>query len=97
SNYEIAFVSGVTFEIKKGDNIPTVKISALQVYPNPVASGQTFTVKTDIPDAVIQVFTITGALVKQQEAIGLATPMSLSVPGIYILSVGGEKVKIEVR
>jgi hypothetical protein len=98
SNYLIEFVSGVTFEVKTRLGITSVGVSGLKVYPNPSLQGQPFYVVTETPNAIIQVFTLTGVLVTKQEAVTPVTKMSLSVPqGIYIISVGNERAKIEIR
>ncbi|GHT46688.1 hypothetical protein FACS189440_05260 [Bacteroidia bacterium] len=97
-NYLIDVARGIMFEIQKGLGIDPIHVSGLKVYPNPVKSGHEFSVATDITDATIQVFTLTGTLVKQQETTGSITKVSLTAPsGIYILSVGGKKTKIEVH
>lgn len=78
--------------------INTVDATALGVYPNPVKSGQTFSVKTDTPDALIQIYSLSGLLVKQQRATGLETKVISTFPaGIYILSAGKERIKIVVQ
>ncbi|MDR2057518.1 MAG: choice-of-anchor J domain-containing protein [Dysgonamonadaceae bacterium] len=98
NNYAINFVPGILFEIKENVGIPSITTSGVKIYPNPSLRGQTFYVATDVPDAVIQVFTLTGILITQQRAITPLTEMNLAVSqGIYIISVGGEKAKIEIR
>ncbi|GHV56253.1 hypothetical protein FACS1894182_02430 [Bacteroidia bacterium] len=79
-------------------HIQSINASTMKVYPNPVKAGQDFSIKTGTPDAVIQVFSLAGTLVKQQQSTGLITQMNLMLPpGIYILSAGEEKTRITIR
>ncbi|GHT75108.1 hypothetical protein AGMMS50262_09480 [Bacteroidia bacterium] len=96
-NYVIDFVSGVTFNIWKTGIADVVTASGLKVYPNPVKVGVPFTVVTATSDAKIQIFNLSGVLVKQLEAISTKTDISLGQPGVYIISVGAERAKIDVR
>jgi hypothetical protein len=97
NNYRIDFVPDVLFEILTNTGIGNISVPSLQIYPNPVARGEVFNVVTDITDGSVQVFTLTGTLIKQQEITGTTTQVSLAVPsGIYILNVGGKRTKIEV-
>jgi M6 family metalloprotease-like protein len=88
--------AGITYE---GVGIPTVdQARHLTVYPNPTRSGQTFSVQTDTPGALLRVHSLSGTLMQQQPATGTLTTMQLWLPpGIYILSAGEEKIKIAVQ
>ncbi|MCL1933735.1 MAG: M6 family metalloprotease domain-containing protein [Candidatus Azobacteroides sp.] len=98
TNYIIDFTGDVLFEIRDFTGIESVNVSGLKVYPNPVRSGHEFTVESKTPNAMIQLFSISGTLLKEQKATNSVTKMNLTLPaGIYILSVNGEKVRIEIR
>jgi fibronectin type 3 domain-containing protein len=78
--------------------VNTVNASVSKVYPNPVKSGRDFYVQTETPDTIIQIFSLSGTLLKQQQATGLITKMNVAFPaGIYILSTGKEKIKIVIQ
>jgi hypothetical protein len=87
--------AAVTYSVT---GFPTVDTFQLAAYPNPVPSGGTLYVKTDRPDALLRIFSLSGTLLKQQEAKGEITKIDLRLPaGIYILSAGEERIKIIVR
>jgi len=97
-NYTILFVDGVSFVIENPGGINTINVGRLKVYPNPIQSGHELTVVSETPDTLIRIFSVSGVIVKEQQATGLVTKINLTLPaGIYIVSVGAERVKIEVR
>jgi predicted outer membrane repeat protein len=79
------------------------KSSSLHVYPNPVASSQSVFVETEADDkflqnAPIRVYSLTGTLIKQVNAIGRRREINLSVPtGTYFLRVGDKEIKLIVK
>ncbi|MDR1526067.1 MAG: M6 family metalloprotease domain-containing protein [Dysgonamonadaceae bacterium] len=80
------------------NGIHAVDAAALKFYPNPVTPGQDFYVRTETPDTLIRIYSLSGTLVKQQQATGVETKMNVRLPaGMYILSAGKEKTKIIIR
>ena len=98
------YAGGYESDAKCADVIPfiataidPVSVSGLKVYPNPVKSGHELYVTSETPNTIIQIFTISGVLVKQQRTTGLLTKINMTLPaGIYILNVDGKKAKINV-
>jgi M6 family metalloprotease-like protein len=98
NNYTLHLVEGVLFTILPGVSIDPVTSPGLQIYPNPVQRGGTLFILNETPDALIRIFSPTGTLLKQQQATGVETKITLTFPsGIYILNIDGKTAKIEVR
>ena len=98
ANYYIIFTGSVLFRINAYVGFPTVNASTLKVYPNPVKSGQDVSIASDVTDSLIRIYSLTGTLVKQQSVTGSVTTVNVTLPsGVYILSLGAERVKLEVR
>jgi hypothetical protein len=76
--------------------------ASLQVYPNPALNGESITLKytaPQIPDhAVISIFNIAGKLIGTQQLTDHETKLSLpSAPGIYLIRVNDETVKVIIE
>lgn len=97
------FMDGITTSIstptlvhpyQSTENVP----ATLSVFPHPIRSGQAFFVRTDVPSALLRIYSLSGVRMHQQPATGLLTTMQPSLPpGIYILSADEEKYKIVVQ
>jgi hypothetical protein len=96
-NYAIDFVEGVPFHIQPGVGVDAIDGSAVKVYPSPVRAGVPFTVATAAAGTKIQVFALSGILIGQQTAVGKKTELTIDQPGVYIVTVGIDRVKIVVR
>jgi hypothetical protein len=100
TNYTLDFVDDVLFTILPApvDGIDPVKVSGLKVYPNPVQQGSTLHIVSEVPDALIRISSITGALLQQIQATGTTTDLPITLPaGSYLLSVNGKIAKFIVR
>ena len=69
----------------------------LSIYPNPVAAGEPFTVKTDYQGRVITIFTVEGKLVNKMISQGTETSVTVSYPGIYVIAVDNQHSKLIVK
>ncbi|GHT68378.1 hypothetical protein AGMMS50239_33330 [Bacteroidia bacterium] len=101
--FEDADNVSITIEIQKGtgiDNINSGKL--LVVYPNPSRAGMKFYVasglnETELKDAYIEVYNMSGVLIQKQKVTGKVTEMNLSLSGTYLFRLKGEETMIIIK
>ena len=88
--------SGSTMQIAEfglgksgGSSVEKISLSGVSVYPNSIKAGQAFTISlgSEISDAVVSVYTISGIKLSEQEISGNSATQTIDNQGMYIVEV----------
>jgi PKD repeat protein len=88
--------------IRKRTGVEAIDKGKLTVYPNPSRTNQLFHVESgldesELRNAFIDVYNLSGTLILRQEVTGKTTEMSLPVQGTYLLRLKGEEIKVFIK
>ncbi|MDR1980201.1 MAG: M60 family metallopeptidase [Tannerellaceae bacterium] len=77
----------VTISASSDAGIETVDTGRITVFPNPVRTGEPFTIRSEQPIDRLRIFTLSGRLVSDEKGAGHVIGKSVSKQGVHVIEV----------